>query len=348
MRRLFVFCSAALLVQACGSEDSSAPISGVVHKGPIAEADIAVYRLLDDGSRGDRLADLRTDANGLFEGRVHERDRLVLVARGGRYTDEATGRIVDLRAADELRVYIERDADRREVAITPLTTLAADRAWSRLDRGDDSNLDDAIRRADEDIKRDFDLDGVDLRGDRPADLTRSDVDPDHSRRYGAALAGLSQEISDSGLEPERVFDLIENISDDLSDGIIDGTLDGEALNHGDLPSTDAVHERFDASVDAFIEGDHNLSGTTNTDLAADRETDLANERDAIGDSNDGSGGDADQSTDGSNDGSLGESDPNTNTDSSAGGDDGTDPANSSDEGGAQDPNAGSNDGSPTL
>ncbi|WP_305042608.1 hypothetical protein [Geoalkalibacter sp.] len=144
--RLLALLALSLLLCACGGESSSVdlpqpsgarPLEGFVEDGPVAGARVFLRMQGTDeiarlcGSSGNGRCETLTDQNGRFSlllhGNVHF-PALVAVAVGG--SDTQTG--VDFSSIEMRAPLVLVDAAARQLAITPLTTLLAEKIERRM------------------------------------------------------------------------------------------------------------------------------------------------------------------------------------------------------------------------
>jgi len=201
-----------------------ATLRGVVFDGPVAGATVNAYAINPDGTVGPQsdgvqayplppippVASATTGADGTFDlGPLS--GAFLLESSGGTFTDAATGRTVTLRPDAHLRAVIS-SVPSSPVAITPLTTMAADLAIYRMDR--DESPQTAIPDSNARVSSFFALNDVLV---PPADPTAGPVTGDVD--YGLVLAGISQLETNRGLAP---FGLAHTLPQDARDGRFDG------------------------------------------------------------------------------------------------------------------------------
>lgn len=123
--------------------DQEREIRGVVQKGPVADSTVSALALDVPGKlTGTWLASTRTDANGVFEltlpGEIPS-EGIVLIARGGHYTDEASGEIRELPEEAPLRTLYfpgtDAGTEKEQIGITPLTEVAVRQVEGNLASG---------------------------------------------------------------------------------------------------------------------------------------------------------------------------------------------------------------------
>lgn len=259
----FALAGAALL-GACGgssSAEQAGTVQGVASKGPIDAAVVTVFALNADGSHGSYLGMTTTTANGGFSLQVDYEGAMAIVVTEGTYVDEATGLSVHLSSDDVLEVLVSSASKARNVAVTALTTIAAERARASASFG----LETAIVSAHVEVAALFELDGIDIASTIPSDLTRSASarDSREAKRYGLVQAGLTQLAKDNGESPEAVLRLVADIALDFSSGMLDGqTAAGTAIESAlSITPSEAVIG-LEMAQHAFLQGPRNASDLT--------------------------------------------------------------------------------------
>jgi hypothetical protein len=233
-------------------------LSGQAMKGPVADANVLVYALNEDGSRGTLLAQTTTDAKGLYSVPMSAEGPVAVVVRGGSYKDEATGTTVALDQ-NELETLVADASLAREVAVTALTTIAAKKAAADAASG----LETAIASANADVAALFGVDGVDISAVIPVDLTDESAAEANAeaQAYGLALAALTQVAENDGLAPEEVLALVANVAQDFTDGALDGlNARGEALDLAISLSPDEALTALNTAKTDFLASPENASG----------------------------------------------------------------------------------------
>lgn len=189
--------SSVFLLAACGGGSSSASstaISGTVVAAPVKNSIVRIYKIKDDGSRGDLIAtaDSETDASGAWRAEIPEgvTGPFFVVASGGVYTDEATDVTVTLGDTDELYGVVLK-SDKKELisAITPLTHALANRVMNQ-DKAAGISADEFVTQIVDDVRMNF---GFDPTSKLPADPNNPSVDSDAAQKqYALLLGGLSE------------------------------------------------------------------------------------------------------------------------------------------------------------
>ena len=279
----------ALGLVACGgdSSDKSLPdtrptgsAEGKAQHGPIRNATISAY--LWEGSRGEFLAQTKTDEEGLYtlELSVPTSD-LILVSSGGNYLEEATGRDISMGAGDSLKAAIRYNQGKSSpVQLTYFTTLAACRAEYLVENG--LNTGNAITQANNELSA---IIGESITGVEPVDVTKTDaftpyMTPAH--RYGIAVAAVSLAVdnirrNNQALESNDTYTVkyFTNLGckDILNDGILDGISEGSQGNPsgqlylGNTPITTETYRKLLAlSVIEFGSHKNNRTGLDTDNL----------------------------------------------------------------------------------
>ncbi len=261
LKYLFLSGLFAAIVFAGCSLSGDSTLSGTASKGPIASATVSVYVLNDDGTRGSFLGSVTTDADGNYTLNVSYTGPVAVVVTGGSYTDEATGATVTLETGDELVTFLDSAENGESVAITALTTIAAEQAAANAASG----IETAINAANKAVADAFGLTGVDLSSIIPADPTNtvSAGASVASQAYGIVMAALTQLASDAGVSASDVLDLIKDLADDYSDGVLDGkNAAGDALTFATAITPSDAMTGLNTAITNFLDGSRNKTGLT--------------------------------------------------------------------------------------
>lgn len=235
-------------------------LSGQATKGPIAEATVSVYALNEDGTRGRLLGQTMSDAAGDYSLQVDHQGPSTVVVTGGSYRDEATGSTVVLGAEVELETLVPNLEQKNTVAVTALTTIAAERAKANAARG----LSEAIAAANTEVAASFGLAGVDLTATIPSDMSspNSMDDSADAQGYGLVQSGLTQLAMSNNMGPEEVLALVRGLAEDFSDGRLDGmTAAGAAISVALEVTPAEAMAGLEAAMSAFASGSQNASGS---------------------------------------------------------------------------------------
>ncbi|MBX3156794.1 MAG: hypothetical protein KF773_12380 [Deltaproteobacteria bacterium] len=237
MRVVGVLVSIGLV--ACGADEitndgKNGTLAGqVVVSGPLRGAKVSVEQLrTDTGEVQDRVNDAETNGEGRFtlETGVHN-GLFRIVARGGSYTDLATGTIVQLDATDELHAVVPFEILEigEDFLVSPISHLIAARfaAVTLPEASGPKGALDALAAAAAPINQHFgqvrDWTRLSLVGlDQPA---TSPTEPVRAALVQAALSFLVQDTAiQSGASPQdvHVLTLARAWAEDLSDGPFDG------------------------------------------------------------------------------------------------------------------------------
>lgn len=241
-------------------------LSGYAMKGPIKNAVISVYRLSEEGEKVELYEETTTDSSGAFRFQnPYGGERLELEVSSGEYIDEATGETVRLRTQDRLRLWLSStEATDGDVTISPLTTMAVERARYRLNAGE-SDMDGAIVRSREEIASMFGISDVDPGKIGLDDLTDPEAGAQRNRaqtRYGLVIAGLSQVMSDSDVDPADMFDLLECYAEDVQDGEIDGATDSVSISCDGSITAQLAHTNMYQAMNHFMNSERNKHQNT--------------------------------------------------------------------------------------
>ena len=124
---ILFFAVSTLLLSACGSssggDSTDTAIGGYVIDGPISGSSVSLHRVNANGSTGEQVAGpFVTDANGEWTGSAPASESvLVVVARGGQYTDDATGALVSLTNDDVMNSWYDPSEPSRNRVVSPIT-----------------------------------------------------------------------------------------------------------------------------------------------------------------------------------------------------------------------------------
>lgn len=291
-RNVLVAALTATLLTACGGgggggggddlPDSrpEGAAKGIAQHGPIVNAEISAYDW--DGSRGDHRGTTRTDGEGKYSLDISVSDRPLLIgSREGSYSEESTGRSVQM-GNDELTAVIFYESGRDvDVQLTYFTTLATCRA-EYLIKEEGQTVGNAINQANNEWSA---ILGVDIVGVQPVDVTKSSaftpfMTPSH--QYGVALAGVSElvehiRVEQGGDENNTSFStkyLTKVACEDLR---FNGELDGLSAPTPGNPSgqlyigstalnIDLYRRALGQGVIAFGENENNKTGLVASDF----------------------------------------------------------------------------------
>jgi len=133
---LFIMTFLTLALYGCGSGDSSSSsgtvINGMASKGPITGGNVAIFAVTSSGHRGALLA-TTTTSNGTFSANIGSYTGAIFATMSGSsatYTDETTGSSTGLGTQKHLRAVALVKGGQMNLAITPLTEVAYQRASS--------------------------------------------------------------------------------------------------------------------------------------------------------------------------------------------------------------------------
>jgi hypothetical protein len=237
--------SIALVVIACGEEPSAPTASGtfggqVVVSGPLRKAAVSIDQI-DLQAKGalvvrDHIADTNTDDEGRFRVEVGKFNGLFLVtARGGSFTDLATGATIQLdpTASLESFTWFELFDERDDVLVSPVGQLIATRTRAKLVELPDIQA--AQQDAAEQLNRHFGA--VDWTQVKPASLdtaATSPTEPVRAALVQAALSFLAHDIAEAAGESPQVVNVLtltQQLAADLEQGGFDGN-DGNSPTFG--------------------------------------------------------------------------------------------------------------------
>jgi len=266
-----------LFLSACGSggEGGGNPsigipitITGAAVKGDIVNGTLTAYAIVD-GVLGDPVSTTLTNESGGYTLSFSDYSGpLILEVTGGSFIDEATGLSFALPSARGLglRAVIQNVDPGQTVraAITPLSTMAVERAFNLPGGLTSENIDSANA-----LIGDY-FGGIDILAASPINplIPDSAIGIDQNAvDYGLILAGISQQAENLGLASPMV--LLEAFSNDMGDGRPDG------LNAGSPIALDVKHLRptalgsdLAAAIKAFSDdrSRNRSGGAISTDL----------------------------------------------------------------------------------
>lgn len=237
-----------------GVSQQAASVNGVAQKGPIAGANVRIFAVNANGTRGVRLGEGFTDNVGQFQ-LVTDLSQgytgpVVLEATGGTFTDEATGNTVQLTAT--LRSVLPNfDGSLVTANITPLTNLAASMAENSPGGFTAGNITAANNAMSTLLGGGIDVNTTDL-----IDLTQSTSNTDSAARdYSALLGGISQLARELNLDTNQ-------LNDALAADIADGRLDGRDRQGNRTTVDGAILSRLVQATETFLASGNNASGIT--------------------------------------------------------------------------------------
>lgn len=244
--------------------DVSTNLEVSVVKGPLADADVAIYELLADGSRGALLVGpIKSDANGgvNLEKLGLAGKRLLIEAAGGNYKSEVTGQKISLTKNDVLRAVLPIGTGR--AAVTPFTHMAAELARQTMAAG--AEPDAAILYGLTTVAQRYGLSSVLDVVPSPAEAAgTASLD---GRRYGVLLGGFEQLSQNLKVGP---IVLAEALAHDAADGVLDGLQAAAPVPLGKavLPA-DAGTLLLQKAVTTFAKSRNNKSGLADLSISLD-------------------------------------------------------------------------------
>ncbi len=259
-----------------GSGSTSATtgtISGTATKGPVSGATVRAYAI-NNGVRAGQLGSAQTDSNGNFAIRVDPYSGpIMLQLHGGSYTDEASGRRMNMLDADDMTcaipsISVTAGSATTGIQITPLTSMAHAWAEHMADGMTLTNIATANMR----VGAAYMGPGMDILMTHPIDPTvvgsanGASID---AKNYGMILAAMSQEAHQLGMTTSSSA-MVTAMHNDAEDGTMDGTMSGTPINMngwggmmggGHMMPTAGTDE-LAAAMATFINGPMNRSGVT--------------------------------------------------------------------------------------
>ena len=241
-------------------------VNGVVMAGPIGKAHVLIYQLQEDGSLGKELGSATTAVDGTFTLPVTSAGPVAIFAKGGEYTDEATGVLTHNDPLQPLVAWLPSLETAQDISVTPLTTVAAMRGQALLSLG----LKQAITKSVEEVEDLFDLKNISITKTHPHDLTNpheSFHPSSAATRYGAILAAISQSALDNQVPLEKTAQHIQNLARDFSDGVLDGKENAQDISFQDLPPPSNWVSSLKESLSHFLKGPKNKSKLSPEELS---------------------------------------------------------------------------------
>lgn len=265
MKHLCWLCVIALcLLASCAGEedgggsgdDGGNRVSGHVFKGRFSAGQVEAFAIDAAGTTGASLGTDSVDGSGRFLIDVGSHvGPLLLRVTGGSFDDEVAGTL-----AQTAPLQAVLPAPQAGVAITPLSTIATERALRLISVGDPAAT--AITRARSMVAAYFGLAGLDT---LPAILSEGPAAAGPAADFGAVLAAISRAASDLGVAPDVYA---AALAQDAADGSFDG-MDGAVILLGGNPlAADAANDALAAALATFMGSAANLSGLVAGDFAA--------------------------------------------------------------------------------
>ncbi len=250
-------------------------ISGSVTKGAIGNAEINIYSLNSDGSRGSRVAGpFTSDSTGRWSGRVPSSavGPFEVVATGGSYTDEATGSVVSLAIGEELSSMVQNNPGTPiSAAVTPYSHALTRSAMHMVQSGGVA-LGDAVGQVISNATNTFGFDPTTTVPPDPNNVPANASDAE--RRYAALLGGISRlgddAITNHATTAASRLELALALAQDMADGVLDGLgIDGNPITlfsstggNINLPALDnGGLGALITQTNSFIASVTNLTGT---------------------------------------------------------------------------------------
>ena len=169
--------------------DSS--VSGVVSAGPLNAATVTVYTIQVDGSQGTQLGTTTTNASGKYSLKLDpQTGPVMIVAQGGSYVEESSGSVINMGSA-QIRTLLPSTAAAQQVAVTPVTEIAAQQAISSIGSNAGVSMAALISGANAKVASAMGLSDITL---PPADPTvaANAASGAEAQKYAVVLAAISQ------------------------------------------------------------------------------------------------------------------------------------------------------------
>ncbi|HAL39579.1 MAG TPA: hypothetical protein DCP03_16305 [Polaromonas sp.] len=243
-------------------------ISGTATAGPISNATITAYSI-NGGQMGAQIATAATDVNGNFTMAIGSyAGPVMLQASGGSYTDEATGTVMPMAAADAMTAVmptVAAGATNSGIQVTPVTAMAQAMAQHMNGGMTDAN----IAAANTAMGNNFSVsDILHIRPMNPLVAGSGTGVSQDAQNYGMTLAAMSQYAKTLGLTTSST--MVTAMMNDATDGILDGKAGATSVQMGGmaggmLPAT-AGTSGMGAAMNAFMNSTQNKSGVTTVTL----------------------------------------------------------------------------------
>jgi hypothetical protein len=254
-------------------------IEGTVIKGVVSGGAVTAFAVNDSGRRTDVLASATTDDSGAFSMSIGGHSGSTLIcATSGTYTEEATGGLVQLGAAELCALVDDHELGKTTsgVLVTPFTSFHATLSACFTEAGKEASLTAASQRGALRLN-DFlsaGTSGFDFRATAPLDVTTGTA-PGLTPEvwHGILLAGLSESARQislaSGLDPGvrvTAATLTTELLRDLDDAacVFDGQGPSGQLSQGNVAlsanSLRGAPQGLAQSIERFLEGERNQSG----------------------------------------------------------------------------------------
>ena len=248
-------------------------ISGTATKGPVSGATVRAYAI-NNGVKGGQMGSAQTDSSGNFTMRVDPYSGpIMLQLHGGSYTDEATGKRMNMLNADDMTcavpsISVTAGSATTGIQITPLTSMAHAWAEHMADGMTATNITTANIR----VGAAYLGPGMDILMTHPIDPTVSGSANGASidaKNYGMVLAAMSQEAYQLGMTTSSSA-MVTAMHNDAEDGAMDGTMSGTPISMsgmggmmggGNMMPAAGTGELATAMA-TFINGPMNRSGVT--------------------------------------------------------------------------------------
>ena len=271
--------SSASLTTGCGGGSGGAvgattgTISGTATKGPVSGATMTAYAI-SNGVKGGQLGSAMTSSNGNFTITMGAYSGPVMLQlHGGSFTDEATGKHVNMLDADDMTcvipfVTVTAGSMMNGIQVTPLTSMA--HAWAQHMNGGmtATNIGDANAR----VGAAYVGPGADILMTHPIDPAvagSANGASVESKNYGMVLGAMSQEALGLGMATSS-SGMSTAMTNDASDGIMDGMMMGAPIGMngmggmmggGNMMAT-AGTSQLATAMSTFVANPMNVSGVT--------------------------------------------------------------------------------------
>lgn len=246
-------------------------INGSVTKGPVSNATVSVYAV-SGGQVGSQIATATTDASGNFAMPVGSyAGPLMLKVSSGTYKDEATGASMTMVPGDVMTaVMATLVAGTNNVQITPVTSMAQAMAQQMAGGMTEAN----IAAANAAMGNYFSVsDILHVRPMNPLTPGSGTTASQDARNYGITLAAMSQYAKTLNLSVSS--SMVTAMMGDASDGMMDGrnagtriTMSMGGMMGGSMMPSSAATSSLATSMSDFMGSTANMSGLTQTDMAA--------------------------------------------------------------------------------
>ncbi len=271
-KRTFQTLSVLLLLSGCTKATlnfDSITVRGVATLAPVKNATVTVKVLNKDGTEGKTLGTTTSLNDGTWALAATKNPEPVVVSfQNGSYTDEATGREIVLSSGEKYSTVLETFTVSKEIALTPVTHLAAQAAIQSMKAGSESQkaITDNFKKVAEAVG----MEGADLNSLIPPNTTDADAVSDATEKeksYAILLAGLSQLAKNKNMSQKDLIDSL--VKDFAGDQVFDGKDNGNAVTLGSTTlKSDDWSVGLSKAMSDWQEGSFNTAGMSASSIVS--------------------------------------------------------------------------------